>query len=79
MGSKGHDLVGDSLMHLLTSSSVTGLKVLEAAGTKSGVSLRTCQQGFSLSYEPAEQCQRCDAVPSSMTATASWGPYYLQL
>ena len=40
MGSNGHDLVGDSLMHLLTSSSVTGLKVLKAAGTKSGVSLK---------------------------------------
>ena len=40
MGSKGHDLVGDSLMHLLTSSSVTGLKVLKAAGTESGVSLK---------------------------------------
>ena len=26
MGSKGHDLVGDSLMHLLTSSSVTGIE-----------------------------------------------------
>ena len=40
MGSKGHDLVGDSLMHLLTSSSVTGLKVLKAAGTEPGVSLK---------------------------------------
>ena len=40
MGSTGHDLVGDSLMHLLTSSSVTGLKVLKAAGTESGVSLK---------------------------------------
>ena len=30
MGSNGHNLVGDSLMHLLTSSSVTGLKVLKA-------------------------------------------------
>ena len=28
MGSNGYDLVGDSLMHLLTSSSVPGLKVL---------------------------------------------------
>ena len=27
-------------MHLLTSSSVTGLKVLKAAGTKSGLSLK---------------------------------------
>ena len=33
MGSHGHDLVGDSLMHLLTSSSVTGLKALKAGGT----------------------------------------------
>ena len=40
MGSNGNDLVGHSLMHLLTSSSVTGLKVLKAAGTKSGVSLK---------------------------------------
>ena len=40
MGSNGHDLVGDSLMHLLTSSSVTGLKVLKTAGTESGVSLK---------------------------------------
>ena len=40
MGSNRHDLVGDSLMHLLTSSSVTGLKVLKAVGTESGVSLK---------------------------------------
>ena len=39
MGSNGHDLVGDSLMHLLTSSSVTGLKVLKAGGTESGALL----------------------------------------
>ena len=39
MGSNGHDLVGDSLMHLLTSSSVTDLKVLKAGGTESGASL----------------------------------------
>ena len=98
MGSNGHDLVGDSLMHLLTSSSVTGLKVLKAGGTESGASLKeaevenvylillillvkkeaTCQQGFFLSYEPVEQSHRCDAIPSSMTATASWGPHYLQ-
>ena len=32
MGSNGHDLVGDSLMHLLTSSSITGLKILKASG-----------------------------------------------
>ena len=32
MGSNGHDLVEDSLMHFLTSSSVTGLKVLKAGG-----------------------------------------------
>ena len=30
MGSNGHDLVGESLMHLLTSSSVTGLKGIES-------------------------------------------------
>ena len=35
MGSNGHDLVGESLIHLLTSSSVTGLKVLKAGGTES--------------------------------------------
>ena len=40
MGSNGHDLVGDSLMHLLTSSSVSGLKVLKAGGTESGASLK---------------------------------------
>ena len=40
MGSYGHNLVGDSLMHLLTSSSVTGLKVLKAGGTKSDASLK---------------------------------------
>ena len=40
MGFNGHNLVGDSLMHLLTSSSVTGLKVLKAAGTESGVSFK---------------------------------------
>ena len=39
MGSSRQDLVGDSLMHFLTSSSVTGLKVLKAGGTESGVSL----------------------------------------
>ena len=30
MGSNGDDLVGDSLMHLLTSSLDTGLKVLKS-------------------------------------------------
>ena len=45
MGSSGHDLVGDSLMHLLTSSSVTGLKVLKAGGTESGVSLNEPEVG----------------------------------
>ena len=30
MGPNGQDLVGDSLMHLLTLSSVTGSKVLKA-------------------------------------------------
>ena len=40
MGSNGHNLVGDSLMHLLTSSSVTGLKVLKAGDTESGASLK---------------------------------------
>ena len=39
MGSSRQDSVGDSLMHFLTSSSVTGLKVLKAGGTESGVSL----------------------------------------
>ena len=33
MGSNGHDLVGDSFMHLLTSSSVTGLKVCESGAS----------------------------------------------
>ena len=99
MGSNGHDLVGNSLMHLLTSSSVTGLKVLKAGGTESGASLNepevrnvslillillvkkeaTCPQGFFLRNEPAEQFQRCNAVPSSMTARASWGHHNLQL
>ena len=45
MGSNGHDLVGDSLMHLLTSSSVTGLKVLKAEGTESGSSLNEPEVG----------------------------------
>ena len=45
MGSNGHDLAGDSLMHLLTSSSVTGLKVLKAGGTKSGASLNEPEVG----------------------------------
>ena len=36
MGSNGQDLVGASLMYLLTSSSVTGLKELKAGGTDSG-------------------------------------------
>ena len=40
MGSNGHDLVGDLLMHLLALSSVTGLKVLKAGGTESGASLK---------------------------------------
>ena len=40
MGSNGHDLVGDSLMHLLTLSSVIGLKVLKAGRTESGASLK---------------------------------------
>ena len=40
MGSKGQDLVGDSLIKFLTSSSVTGLKVLKAEGTDSGASLK---------------------------------------
>ena len=40
MGSKGHDIVEDLLIHLLTSSSVTDLKVLKAAGTESGVSFK---------------------------------------
>ena len=45
MGSNGQDLVGDSLMHLLTSSSVTGLKVLKAGGTDSGASLNEPEVG----------------------------------
>ena len=45
MESNGHDLVGDSLMHLLTSSSVTGLKVLKSGGTKSGASLNEPEVG----------------------------------
>ena len=45
MGSNGHDLVGDSLMHFLTSSSVTGLKVLRAEGTESGASLNEPEVG----------------------------------
>ena len=99
MGSNGHDLVGDSLMHLLTSSSVTGLKVLKAGGTESGTSLKepevenvslillillekkeaNVSARLFLSYEPAGQSQRCDAIPFSMTATVSWGHHYLQL
>ena len=45
MGPNGQDLVGDSLMHLLTSSSVTGLKVLKAGGTDSGASLNEPEVG----------------------------------
>ena len=45
MGSNGHDLVGDSLLHLLTSSSVTGLKVLKTGGTESGASLNEPEVG----------------------------------
>ena len=45
MGSNGHDLVKDSLMHLLTSSSVTGLNVLKAGGTKSVASLNEPEVG----------------------------------
>ena len=45
MGSNGQDLVGDSLMHLLTSSSVTGLKVLKTGGTDSGASLNKPEVG----------------------------------
>ena len=45
MGFNGHDLVGDSLMHLLTSPSVTGLKVLKAGGTESGASLNEPEVG----------------------------------
>ena len=40
MGSNGHNLVGDSSMHLLTLSRVTGLKVVKAGGTESGASLK---------------------------------------
>ena len=36
-------------------------------------------KAFFLSYEPAEESHRCDAIPSSMTATASWGPHYLRI
>ena len=39
IGSSEQDLVGDSLIHLWTSSSVTGIKALKAGGTKSGASL----------------------------------------
>ena len=76
-------------MHLLTSSSVTGLKVLKAAGTEYGVSVKepevenmslillillvkkeaNMSTRLFLSYEPTEQPQRCNAVPSSVTAT----------
>ena len=45
MGSNGKDLVGDSLMHLLTLSSVTGLKVLKAGGTDLGASLNEPEVG----------------------------------
>ena len=45
MGSKGQDLVGDSLIHFLTSSSVTGLKVLKAGSTDSGASLNEPEVG----------------------------------
>ena len=44
-GSNGQDLVGDSLMHLLISSSVTCLKVLKAGGTDSGASLNKPEVG----------------------------------
>ena len=39
-GVQWDDLVGHPLMHLLTSSSVTGLKVLKAGCTESGASLK---------------------------------------
>ena len=44
-GSNGHDLVGDSLMHLLTSPSDTGSNVLKAGGTESGASLNEPEVG----------------------------------
>ena len=40
LGANKHDLVGDSLIHLRTSSSGTGIKVLKAGGTESGASLK---------------------------------------
>ena len=45
MGSNGQYLVGDSFIHLLTWSSVTGLKVLKAGGTDSGASLKEPKVG----------------------------------
>ena len=45
MGSSGHDLVGESFFHLLTLSSVTGLKVLKAGGTESRASLNEPEVG----------------------------------
>ena len=40
IGSSEQDLAGDSLTHLQTSSSVTGIKALKAGGTESGASLK---------------------------------------
>ena len=40
MGSSEQDLVGDSLIHLRTSSSVTRIKVLKAGGTELSASLK---------------------------------------
>ena len=34
--------------------------------------LETCPQGFDLSCEQAKQSHRCGAIPSLMTAKASW-------
>ena len=40
IGSSEQDLVEDSLIHLWSSSSVTGIKALKTGGTESGASLK---------------------------------------
>ena len=45
IGSSEQDLVGDSQIHLWTSSSVTGVKALKAGGTESGTSLKEPEVG----------------------------------
>ena len=45
IGSSEQDLVGDSLIHLWTLSSVTGIKALKEGGIESGASLKEPEVG----------------------------------